>query len=85
MLCFDDVVCCVLWVKVCVGFFDFFLLVNCSLFGDKLIIGYFEYCVIVCEVVCKLLVMLKNNDYLLLFELNSKVLVVGDGVYNIGK
>lgn len=48
MLCIDDVVCCILCVKVCVGLFEKLSLVNCLLLGDKLFIGVEVYCEVVC-------------------------------------
>lgn len=47
------------------------------------IIGSFVYCVLVCCVVCELLVLLKNNGGVLLFDLCKCILVVGEGVDNI--
>lgn len=85
MLCIDDVVCCILCVKVCVGFFDKLSLVNCLLFGDCFLIGKVEYCEIVVQVVCELLVLFKNKNKILLLFVGKCILVVGDGVDNIGK
>lgn len=43
----------------------------------------FEYKVLVCEVVRKLLVLFKNSGNILFFKFICSVLVVGEGVDNI--
>lgn len=82
---FDEVVIWIFCVKVWVGLFDGVVFFVWMYVGDFDLIGSDVYCVVVCEVVWGLLVLLKNEGGLLLFNLGSNILFVGDGVDNICK
>lgn len=53
--------------------------------GQFVLIGVLVYCVVVWQVVCELLVLLKNQNGFLLLLLKQWIFVVGDGVDDVGK
>lgn len=76
MVCIDDVVVCILWVKLCVGLFNYVFFDSCYVGDSKVVL----YCDLVWCVVCELLVLLKNESSVLLLCCDVWVLVVGKSV-----